>query len=156
MKRTSEIAGDRVERWPPAERTWKTWQAIGGDETLVGLRESFEARTLPAVAAVVGGATYLSPIALEDNDLVFFGWGLQPDLCRTVAGEAVLEELAAVARATERQGLVTAVTNADFLPLGFLQGQGFTLTEIRPLEETGKKGFQGIVKTHLFVLRKAL
>lgn len=145
-----------VQRRRPGKDTLQIWTAMGGAEEVFLGEERFRAESLPAVAGLAGQAQYLLLMALSGDDLAFFGFPLQPDLCRPGLGEKMIEELVSVARDTDRKGLTAVISNADVLPLWFLQHRGFNLAGIHPLGQGLHRGYSGILHTHLFTLKRVL
>jgi hypothetical protein len=121
---------------------------------MLGGREE-PSRGLPAVVGEAPGRTYILLLGLVDEDLVVLGFDLQPDLCRPGLGQEMLGMAEAVARSTGRAGVQVVLTNADVVPLYFLQRQGFRLYGVQPLADGGF-GYHGLPRTHELLLRRAL
>jgi hypothetical protein len=152
---TAPLAG-RVYRSRPSPAIGRAWEAIGGESLVQVGPYRQPAAALPAVVGEAEGRTYLLLLGLVEEDLLLLGLSLQPDLCRPGLGLEMLGMALAVARATGRAGVRVHLTNADVVPLYFLQRQGFRLHEVRPLESADGYGFQGLPRTHELVLRLEL
>jgi hypothetical protein len=139
----------------PGPEVARAWEAIGGGATvrLEGMVQRTD--TLPAIVGETEGRTYTLLLSLYGDDLVIFGFPLQPDLCRPGLGQEMLGMAEATARRTGRTGVQALLTNADIVPLYFLQRQGFRLHEVRHLVEGGF-GYQGLPRTHELILRRSL
>jgi len=142
-----------IERWPPGPETGRAWVAIGGGEEIREGDLSFPAESLPALVGSSEKARYVILMALADEDLVAYGFSLQPELSGSPLGEAMLTELLAIARTTARAAVRIGITNADVAAFSFLQMKGFTIADVRALPEGGTRGYAGIVKSHLVTLR---
>lgn len=142
-----------VERWAPGGKTGREWVAIGGGEEIREGDVTFPAESLPAIVGSSKKARYMILMALADEDLVAFGFSLQPELSGSPLGEAMLAELFVIARTTARRAVRIGITNADVTAFSFLQMKGFTIADVRALPEGGTRGYAGIVKSHLVTLR---
>jgi len=136
-------AADAAGRWAPLQKPFQV-QALG---------QSFRLDQLPYLLATVGGkAVGAVSLALFGDDLVLLGFEGQPELGQPGVCTALLREAAAVGREIGRRRLLAPLTNADPLPLFFLQVEGFAVAEVNPYTGPGREGLAGIAATHEFVL----
>ncbi len=139
---------------PPGPATAEAWCAIGGRTPVTVADVRQEAEALPALVASQGRASYLLLLLLVGDDLGLAGFELQPDLCQGPAADRLLAEAEALRARAERAGLLVEISNADVVPLHYLQVQGFSLSEVRAVEGDGGQGYLGIRRTHRLILRR--
>lgn len=143
-----------VSHLPPGALAAESWRAIGGSDLVTLADVSQEADTLPAIVASQPRARYLLLMLLVGDDLGLAGFSLQPDLCQGPVADAMLAEANALCRRAERTGLIAEISNADVVPLHYLQLHGFELSEVRPVVGEGGHGYLGIKRTHRLILRQ--
>ena len=140
-------SADQAGRFAPLEEPVQV-QALG---------QPFRLDRLPYLLAKVGDkAVGAVSLALFGDDLVLLGFESQPELGQPGICAALLQEAAGVGREIGRRRLLAPVTNADPLPLFFLQVEGFVLAEVNPYAGPERKGPHGILATHEIVLERAI
>lgn len=136
-------SADPAGRYPPLQEPLEVY-ALG---------QVFRRDQLPYLLAWSGDKPFGAvSLGLVGDDLVLFGFESQPELGLPGLCHALLQEAFAVGREIARRRLVVPLTNADPLPLFFLQAEGFSLAEVNPYGGPERTGLGGIVATHEFVL----
>ncbi len=158
-KRPEPMADVRIERHPAiaSAELQGRYPALRQPKEIHALGQPFRLDQLPyllvsAKDKPIGAVS----LALYGDDLVLLGFESQPDLGLPGLCEPLLDEAIKVGREIGRQRLLAPVTNADVLPLFFLQAEGFSLTEVKPYSGPERMGLGGILATHELLLERAI
>ncbi len=153
------VTGVRVERHPAiaSAETGGRYPALLEPQEVHVLGQTFRLDRLPYLLALEGDKPLGTvSLALYGDDLVLLGFEGQPGLGLPGLCESVLVEADRVGREIGRRRLLAPLTNADPLPLFYLQAEGFSVAEVTTYSGPERRGIAGIVASHELLLERAI